>query len=33
MLALAVGVPVGLISGYVGGVLDGTVMRLIRECR
>jgi len=29
MLALAVGVPIGLVSGYAGGVLDGTVMRLI----
>jgi peptide/nickel transport system permease protein len=29
MLALAFGVPIGLVSGYVGGVLDGTVMRFI----
>jgi len=29
MLALAVGVPLGLVSGYVGGALDATVMRLI----
>jgi peptide/nickel transport system permease protein len=29
MLALAVGVPIGLISGYAGGVLDATVMRFI----
>jgi peptide/nickel transport system permease protein len=29
LLAIAVGVPLGLISGYFGGVLDGTVMRLI----
>ena len=28
-LALAVGVPIGLVSGYVGRILDGTVMRLI----
>ena len=29
MLALAVGVPIGLISGYVGGALDALVMRII----
>jgi len=29
MLALAVGVPIGLVSGYSGGALDGTVMRFI----
>jgi peptide/nickel transport system permease protein len=29
MLALAVGVPIGLFSGYAGGALDGTIMRLI----
>jgi peptide/nickel transport system permease protein len=29
MLALALGVPIGLVSGYVGGILDGTIMRLI----
>jgi peptide/nickel transport system permease protein len=29
MLALAVGVPIGLVSGYVGGALDATVMRVI----
>jgi peptide/nickel transport system permease protein len=29
MLALAVGVPIGLVSGYVGGALDATVMRII----
>jgi peptide/nickel transport system permease protein len=29
ILALAFGVPIGLASGYVGGVLDGTVMRFI----
>ena len=28
-LALAVGVPIGLLTGYVGGIVDGTVMRLI----
>jgi peptide/nickel transport system permease protein len=28
-LALAVGVPLGLVSGYLGGIADGTVMRLI----
>jgi peptide/nickel transport system permease protein len=28
-LALAVGVPLGLVSGYVGGILDGTLMRLV----
>jgi len=29
MLALAAGVPIGLVSGYAGGALDATVMRLI----
>jgi peptide/nickel transport system permease protein len=29
MLALAVGVPIGLVTGYVGGGLDATVMRII----
>jgi len=29
MLALAVGVPIGLLTGYVGGALDATVMRII----
>ncbi|TMJ57136.1 MAG: ABC transporter permease [Alphaproteobacteria bacterium] len=29
MLALAVGVPIGLVSGYVGGALDALVMRII----
>jgi peptide/nickel transport system permease protein len=29
MLALAVGVPIGLVTGYVGGALDATVMRII----
>ena len=29
MLALAVGVPIGLVSGYAGGALDATVMRII----
>jgi peptide/nickel transport system permease protein len=29
MLALAVGVPIGLVSGYAGGAVDATVMRLI----
>jgi peptide/nickel transport system permease protein len=28
-MAAAIGVPVGLVSGYVGGALDGIVMRLI----
>jgi peptide/nickel transport system permease protein len=28
-LALAIGVPIGLLTGYVGGILDATVMRLI----
>jgi peptide/nickel transport system permease protein len=28
-LALAAGVPIGLFSGYVGGVVDGTVMRMV----
>src|ERR1700676_2628001 len=28
-LALAVGVPIGLLTGYLGGIVDGTVMRLI----
>ena len=28
-LALAVGVPIGLISGYAGSVIDGVLMRLI----
>ncbi len=28
-LALAVGVPLGMLSGYVGGVVDGTIMRFI----
>ncbi|MBV9967609.1 MAG: ABC transporter permease, partial [Alphaproteobacteria bacterium] len=28
MLALAAGVPIGLVSGYAGGALDATVMRL-----
>ena len=29
MLALAVGVPIGLVSGYAGSALDATVMRII----
>ena len=29
MLALAVGVPIGLVSGYLGGAVDATVMRVI----
>ncbi|MBV9153362.1 MAG: ABC transporter permease [Alphaproteobacteria bacterium] len=29
MLALAAGVPIGLVSGYAGGALDATAMRLI----
>ena len=29
MLALAVGVPIGLVTGYAGGALDATVMRII----
>jgi peptide/nickel transport system permease protein len=29
MLALAAGVPLGLVSGYAGGALDATVMRFI----
>jgi len=28
-LALAIGVPIGLLTGYVGGIVDATVMRLI----
>jgi peptide/nickel transport system permease protein len=28
-LAIAIGVPLGLVSGYAGGALDGTVMRII----
>jgi peptide/nickel transport system permease protein len=28
-LALAAGVPIGLVSGYIGGVVDGTLMRAI----
>jgi peptide/nickel transport system permease protein len=28
-LALAAGVPIGLVSGYMGGVVDGTLMRAI----
>ena len=28
-LALAAGVPLGLVSGYLGGAVDGTLMRLI----
>ena len=28
-LALAIGVPIGLLTGYVGGIADATVMRLI----
>ena len=28
-LALAIGVPIGLLTGYVGGIVDATVMRLV----
>jgi len=28
-LALAIGVPIGLLTGYLGGIVDATVMRLI----
>ncbi|MFZ2005835.1 MAG: ABC transporter permease [Stellaceae bacterium] len=28
-LALAVGVPIGLVSGYLGGIVDGTLMRMV----
>jgi peptide/nickel transport system permease protein len=28
-LALAIGVPIGLLTGYSGGIIDGTVMRFI----
>jgi peptide/nickel transport system permease protein len=28
-LALAAGVPIGLVSGYFGGIVDGTLMRMI----
>ncbi len=28
-LALAIGVPFGLVAGYFGGIIDGTMMRLI----
>jgi len=28
-LALAIGVPIGLLTGYIGGIVDATVMRLI----
>jgi len=28
-LALAAGVPIGLVSGYWGGVIDGTLMRMV----
>jgi peptide/nickel transport system permease protein len=28
-LALMIGVPIGLLTGYVGGIVDATVMRLI----
>jgi peptide/nickel transport system permease protein len=28
-LALAVGVPIGLLTGYCGGIVDGTIMRFI----
>ncbi len=28
-LALAIGVPIGLLTGYAGGIVDGTVMRFI----
>jgi peptide/nickel transport system permease protein len=28
-LAIAAGVPIGLFSGYVGGIVDGTMMRMI----
>ena len=28
-LALAAGVPIGLVSGYCGGIVDGTLMRMI----
>lgn len=28
-LALAVGVPIGLVSGYLGGIVDGKLMRMV----
>ncbi len=28
-LALVIGVPIGLLTGYAGGIVDGTIMRLI----
>jgi len=28
-LALAAGVPIGLVSGYFGGIIDGTLMRMV----
>jgi len=28
-LALAAGVPIGLVSGYCGGIVDGTLMRMV----
>jgi peptide/nickel transport system permease protein len=28
-LALAAGVPIGLVSGYLGGIVDGTLMRMV----
>jgi peptide/nickel transport system permease protein len=28
-LAMAIGVPIGLLTGYAGGIVDGTVMRFI----
>ena len=31
-LALAIGVPIGLLTGYAGGIVDGTVMRFNHRC-